>query len=70
MSEKLNFRKIVAYLFCITLIAILLRVCRNQNHVLKAVQTFYSARLFLYISWGGGWCVFADNGISTQKSRQ
>lgn len=52
MSEKLNFRKIVAYLFCITLIAILLHVCRNQNHLLKAVQTFYSARLFLYISWG------------------
>lgn len=70
MSEKLSFRKIVAYLFCNTLIAILLRVCRNQNHLLKAVQTFYSPRLFLYISWGGGWCVFADNGISTQKSRQ
>lgn len=51
---KINFRKIVAYLFCITLIAILLRVFRNQNHLLKAVQTFYSAVLFLYISGGGG----------------
>lgn len=54
MSEKLNFSKIEALLFCITLIAILLRVCRNKNNLLKAAQTFYSARLFLYISGGGG----------------
>lgn len=60
MFKKENkIRKIVAYLSCITLISILLRVFRNQNHLLKAAQMFYSAVLFLYISGRGGKCVLS-----------
>lgn len=60
MFKKENkIRKIVAYLSCITLISILLRVFRNQNHLLRAAQMFYSAVLFLYISGRGGKCVLS-----------